>query len=94
MSREAWGDEPPKIKEEHCPLCGGTHHAEGCEIGALERELHALRVDAKRLNWLSANAKEGTVRLPDMTFATVQAWVITADKKWSLREAIDMAMRQ
>ena len=43
MSYYAWRT-PPDPEPQHCPLCGGTEHAEGCEISALE-ESHRARLE-------------------------------------------------
>lgn len=46
MSREAWGD-PPDPEPQHCPVCDGTEHADGCELG---KEAARRRKAEKDLN--------------------------------------------
>jgi len=65
---------------------------------AIEREVRAAlkptagTTDAARLDWLEAHPREGSIRLEDGTFAMAKFWAISADARWTIREAIDAAL--
>ncbi len=48
MSREAWGD-PPDPEPECCPMCGQSHHTDGCEVCDLDIQRINAEGEAMRL---------------------------------------------
>lgn len=64
MSREAWGD-PPDPEPQHCPLCGGTEHVEGCELGMEAARRAAAETEARTLR---------------CRYAVVSGWIVEALK--------------
>ena len=48
--------------------------------------------DTMRLDWLGANPRDASIRLDDGTFKAAYVYVISADRKWTIREAIDAAL--